>query len=115
MHRFTTKTNRQDYRRFPIRLLYLLCPVILIIFWILLGSVDQSTLDRQKDSLQHAIDRDIIHCYAVEGFYPPSLSYLEEHYGLTYNKELFFVDYRPVGSNMRPEVTILVTGASNHK
>ena len=108
MHRFTTKFNRYEYRRFPVRMLYLVCPVILVLFWVMIHSVDQSTLDRQQDSLQNAIDRDIIHCYAVEGFYPPSLSYMEEHYGLTYDKDLFFVDYQPVGSNMRPEVTIIL-------
>ena len=96
MHRFTTKFNRYEYRRFPVRMLYLVCPVILVLFWVMIHSVDQSTLDRQQDSLQNAIDRDIIHCYAVEGFYPPSLSYMEEHYGLTYDKDLFFVDYKPV-------------------
>lgn len=108
MHRFTTKFNCYEYRRFPIRMLYLVCPVILVLFWVMIHSVDQSTVDRQQDSLQNAIDRDIIHCYAVEGFYPPSLSYMEEHYGLTYDKDLFFVDYQPVGSNMRPEVTIIL-------
>lgn len=107
MYRFTTKTNRYQYRRLPIRFFYILCPIILLIFLITLNSVDHSTLERQKDSLQHAIDRDIIHCYAIEGFYPPSLAYMEEHYGLTYNKDLFFVDYQPVASNLRPEVTIL--------
>ena len=99
MHRFTTKFNRYEYRRLPVRMLYLVCPVILVLFWVMIHSVDQSTLDRQQD---------IIHCYAVEGFYPPSLSYMEEHYGLTYDKDLFFVDYQPVGSNMRPEVTIIL-------
>ena len=34
--------------------------------------------------------------------------YIEENYGLTYDKDLFFVDYHPIGSNMRPDVTILV-------
>ena len=28
--------------------------------------------------------------------------------GLTYDKDLFFVDYQPVASNMRPNVTIIL-------
>ena len=35
------------------------------------------------------------------------LSYMEEHYGLTYDKDLFFVDYQPIGSNIRPDVTVI--------
>ena len=108
MHRFTTKFNRYEYRRFPVRMLSLVCTVIPVLFWVMIHSLARSTVDRSRDSLQNAIDRDIIHCYAVEGFYPPSLSYMEEHYGLTYDKDLFFVDYQPVGSNMRPEVTIIL-------
>ena len=40
----------------------------------------------------------------------PSLSYMEEHYGLTYNEELFFVDYQPIGSNIFPNATIIRKG-----
>jgi hypothetical protein len=43
----------------------------------------------------------------VEGKYPESLDYLKEHYGLTYNEDLFFVDYRVSGSNILPDVTII--------
>ena len=58
--------------------------------------------------LETALQRSVIQCYAVEGTYPPSLDYIKTHYGLTYDKDLFFVDYQPVGSNMRPEVTIIL-------
>ena len=64
-------------------------------------------MSKQQESLETALARDITHCYAVEGFYPPSLSYMEEHYGLTYDKDLFFVDYQPIGSNIRPDVTVI--------
>lgn len=39
--------------------------------------------------------------------YPPSLKYLEEHYGLTYDRGRFLIDYQSVGANLMPEVTIL--------
>ena len=89
-------------------MIYLLCPLVLILYIQGLSSIDESTISRQQESLETAINRDIIHCYAVEGFYPPSLAYIEFHYGLTYDKELFFVDYRPIGSNLRPNVSILL-------
>lgn len=108
MHRFTTKAMKNEYRRFPVRLSILLGASLLLVFWLLINSVNESTIERQQESLENAINRDIIHCYALEGYYPPSLAYMEEHYGLTYDKDLFFVDYRPIGSNMRPDVTILI-------
>ena len=108
MNRFVTRAEK-GMRSIPrIRLMYLICPLIILVFWLGLSSIDASTVTRQRDSLETAINRDIIHCYAVEGFYPPSLAYIEEHYGLTYDKDLFFVDYQPIGSNIRPDVTILV-------
>ncbi len=82
--------------------------MVLIVFYMLVVSVDHSTVERQKESLQDAIERDVLHCYAVEGFYPPSLEYLESHYGLRYDHTIFFVDYVPIGSNIRPDVTIIV-------
>ena len=62
---------------------------------------------KQKESLERAIRRDIAQCYAVEGIYPPGLSYLKEHYGLSYDEDAFFVDYRPIGSNLYPEVVVI--------
>ena len=47
-------------------------------------------------------------CYALEGTYPPNLQYLEEHYGLTYDKKRFYVDYLAIGSNFFPDVTVIV-------
>lgn len=96
-----------------IRLIYIICPLLLLIFLLGLSSIQDTTLQKQQESLEMALTRDITHCYAVEGYYPPSLAYIEEHYGLTYDKDLFFVDYQPIGSNMRPNVTIILRKASS--
>ena len=53
------------------------------------------------------MERNIVHCYALEGFYPPSLEYMEEHYGLTYDKTLFIVNYQPIGTNIYPDYTVI--------
>lgn len=82
--------------------------------WHAINSVSESSIQKQQESLETAIMRDISQCYSVEGSYPPSLSYLEEHYALTYNKDLFFVDYRPIGANMLPDVTIIRLGGAGH-
>lgn len=82
---------------------------IIVIFYIGVSQISQSTAKKQEQSLYTAIERDIVQCYSIEGIYPPSLEYLEEHYALVYDKDIFFVDYRPVASNIYPDVTILRT------
>ena len=106
-NRFSSKKSIFSFLS-RIRLIYVLCPVILLVFMLGLSSIEETAVDKQWESLETALTRNITHCYAVEGYYPPSLAYLEENYGLTYDKDLFFVDYQPVASNMRPNVTIIL-------
>ncbi len=77
------------------------------LFWAGISSVSEETREQQKKSLETAIWRNVIHCYAMEGRYPQSLEYMEEHYGLSYDKSRFLVDYEIVGSNIMPDVTVL--------
>jgi hypothetical protein len=68
----------------------------------------RSTIEKQQESLESAIARDIVQCYALEGRYPPSLEYMEDHYGLTYDRETFFVDYQPIAANLYPDFTVIL-------
>jgi hypothetical protein len=61
----------------------------------------------QREILEVALHRSILHCYAIEGRYPESLDYLKTHYGLSYDEDLFYVDYQPLGLDLPPDVTIL--------
>lgn len=89
--------------------------LVMILFFYGVINLGSSTVARQETALQNAIEKDIINCYALEGFYPPSLTYMKEHYGLHYNEDLFFVDYQPVGSNLFPNVTIIRKGAASYE
>lgn len=82
--------------------------IILLLFLWGIQSVSDTTAAKQQESLETALARSIAQCYAVEGMYPPSLNYLKEHYGLTYDEDKFFVDYQSIGSNLMPEVNVLV-------
>ena len=85
--------------------------LILVMFFIAVDETGKTTLRKQQESLENAISRDIVQCYAIEGRYPPSLEYLEKHYGLIYDKKIFFIDYQPIGSNLYPDVSILQIGS----
>ncbi len=81
---------------------------LFVLFYGGVRSVSETGAEKQKESLETALERSIVQCYAVEGAYPPSLQYLKDAYGLTYDESLFFVDYQPIGSNIYPDVTVLM-------
>ncbi len=60
--------------------------------------------------MDNALTRGVTYCYTVEGSYPESLEYLKENYGLIYDEDLFFVDYKVEGSNILPDITIIEKG-----
>ena len=101
----------QKHISFGRRLLFLLPVLAFLILFVLfiqgVSSVGESTLSKQQESLETALERSISQCYAVEGSYPPSLEYLKQHYGLLYDEDSFFIDYEYYGSNLLPEVTVL--------
>lgn len=82
--------------------------VVLFLFGVQFMSNGNSS--REEDSIRSAMERDIMHCYALEGFYPPSLEYIEQHYGLTYDSSAYIVDYQPIGNNIYPNFTIIRKG-----
>lgn len=106
--------NRFEQTRRPVKRPFLIAlfpvaafAIMLILFLGGIQSVSATTLSKQKESLETALSRSIAQCYAVEGTYPPTLDYLIEHYGLTYDSATFLVDYEYYGSNLLPDVTVL--------
>ena len=81
--------------------------IVLFLFFNGLSSITRTTSGQELESLERAVRRSTVQCYALEGFYPESLSYLEEHYGLTYDSDQYLIDYQYIGSNLRPDVTII--------
>lgn len=93
--------------------IFLSVGLFLAIFALFFGGIhsfSESSSERQKDNLENALNRSITYCYATEGSYPESLSYIKEHYGLNYDENRFFVDYKIIGSNIFPDVTIIEKG-----
>jgi hypothetical protein len=88
---------------FPLFLLI----VVLIIFLLACRSVNSTNTTQEKAILGNALERSITQCYALEGAYPSSLTYLEDNYGLTYDHDRFFIDYQYIGDNLRPDTIII--------
>jgi hypothetical protein len=103
--RFNKKQKRSPLHGFLASVL--LFVVIVAFFVIGISVVGKGTTKRQQEALENAVTRCITECYAEEGRYPESVIYLIENYGLRFNEDRFYVDYRVSGSNVRPEFTVV--------
>lgn len=104
-----TRFQYQKQPHHPPKFILSICVFMMILLLFIQGisSLSTSTIKRQKESLENAIMRSVTYCYTVEGSYPGNLMYLKEYYGLTYDEDLFFVDYHTSGSNILPDITII--------
>ncbi len=112
MKKFSRKKKLHIKASFITTFVFALFILIMLVF---VSSIGNQNTDRQEETLANALERDIMHCYALEGYYPPSLKYIEEHYGLVYDKEKYIVDYRPVANNIYPNIAIIKKGNSDKK
>ncbi|MEI3405315.1 MAG: hypothetical protein V8Q79_01760 [Christensenellales bacterium] len=68
-------------------------------------SVTKNHQDRQS-LVENTIRNYAVQCYALEGFYPGTLQYLEDNYTLELNRKQYVYHYRFIGSNMMPEISV---------
>ena len=65
--------------------------------------------DEEKyNILADAIVRSAVQCYAIEGFYPPDIEYLEKNYGLVVDHHKYVISYSVFASNIMPDVEIFI-------
>ena len=81
--------------------------LLILCFLFGLSSVSESSEKNYTESLRQSVLRSAVLCYAIEGRYPESLSYLKEHYGIQWNEDQYVIDYEIIGANLRPDVTII--------
>lgn len=69
------------------------------------GVSDSSQTERLR-TMEQAVRRSAVQCYAIEGRYPQSLDYLEEHYGLSLDKSKYVYHYQAAGANILPDIKV---------
>lgn len=102
--RFGAKTSGGVFRS----VLPTICFFVVVLigfFWVVSG-MTASVEEEQLASTEQAIRRTAVHCYAVEGQYPQSLQYMQEHYGLHIDQTRFVVHYQPIAANLMPTITV---------
>ena len=95
--------------RKTIPFLVLLCAIaaVLVIFFTAVDGVDNGHSEEDAAQLTLSLRRAAAACYASEGAYPENLSYLEEYYGIQIDDDRYSVIYRPIASNLMPEITVI--------
>ena len=86
---------------------YVLCALVVAAFLVALNRLDTGNEDQGKQQLEEALRRTAVSCFASEGAYPPSVKYMEERYGLQYDKDKFTVRYEVFASNLMPDIVVL--------
>ena len=84
-----------------------LAALCLIIFITSLASVDRQQGEEGRQQLETALRRAAVACYAAEGVYPPTVEYLQQHYGVQIEEERYIVFYEIFANNLMPNITVL--------
>lgn len=82
--------------------------MILAVFF--LSALSRLEADRRaegKQQLEEVLRRTAVSCYASEGFYPPDVAYMQEHYGLQFDEKNYIIRYERPVSNWMPDITVL--------
>ncbi len=86
---------------------------VICLFWYGFSSTAQANSSEKLQVTRSAIQKSIVNCYAVEGFYPPNIKYVEDHYGILIDHSKYIVNYELIGSNVMPSVEILEKGSDS--
>lgn len=87
--------------------------IALILFLVSYLYLSINNVQKSKDSeslniLCEAIRRSAVQCYAIEGFYPPNIEFLEDNYGLMVDHDKYVVSYSVFASNIMPDIEVYI-------
>ena len=84
-----------------------LAVAVVLMFTTAVSNLQEGQQSEGRQQLEDAVRRGAVACYAAEGIYPPTLEYLEEHYGIQVDRERYTVAYAVFASNLMPDITVL--------
>ena len=104
-HEQTTRDIRRRRRRRMVTALVacLLVAAVVVGF----GAVGASLREQGAAAVRDTVLDAAMQCCAIEGSYPLSLSYLEDHYGLRINRDDYAVTYEAFAGNVPPSVVVV--------
>lgn len=92
-----------------VQVLWMPC-LILLVAWVLLfgtGNVEERQNAESLKQVEDAVQKAVLSCYSIEGSYPATVEYIEEHYGLQIDHDKYHVFYEIFADNLMPEITVV--------
>lgn len=86
---------------------------VVLFFSTALEALEGGQAEEGLRQLENAVRKGCVACYAAEGAYPPSLEYLEEHYGIQVDRERYAVIYSAYAENLMPDITVIENAAED--
>lgn len=83
-----------------------LAVLLFLLLFFSISNVTKQSGSSGRERMENAVRKGALNCYAMEGVYPESIEYLEEHYGLQIDRERYVVHYSVFAENMMPEITV---------
>jgi len=79
---------------------------VVCFFFVAVGGASDKADASSAATLEKAIKRAAVQCYAIEGFYPPDVTYLADNYGVIIDPR-YIVEYDAFSGNNLPNIKVL--------
>ena len=87
---------------------FVIAALLLFITLVSVGNLSGGSRSEEKQQLEDALRRAALSCYASQGYYPPSLEYITDRYGIQIDRERFSVFYDIFAENLMPSINVVV-------
>lgn len=85
---------------------FLVFALVLVVLFIGTRNLSAGAGEEGVLATHQAIERAAVLCYATEGFYPPGLEYIKQHYGVQVDQGRYAVRYEIYASNIMPIIRV---------
>lgn len=102
MKRVSTKQQLLSSLKMPLLLLLLLG-----FFLLAFARLEREQSEKGRQQLEETLRLSAMACYASEGVYPPTVDYLQQHYGVQIDEERYAVFYEIFAENLMPTITVV--------
>ncbi len=90
--------------------IFSVCLIVFVCITVGIIKSEQAYNDTTVKMVEENIKKATMTCYSVEGFYPSTISYLEDNYGLVVDTNKVNVFYQTIGSNLFPDIRVTAKG-----
>lgn len=104
-HQVTAESQRARKRHFIAACIVAAACLVAVI--VAVGAAQANAREQGAASVREAILASAKQCCAVEGSYPTTYQYLEDHYGLRVNDKDYVITYESFASNVMPNVVVV--------